>query len=68
MSKKPKRPRDPNQLAKFVVDLVTGEALPDPEPDAGKSRAALAGVYVVLQRRFESGDSGAAEGHGDHQP
>lgn len=23
----PKRPRDPNQLAKFIVDAVTGEAV-----------------------------------------
>lgn len=26
MSKTPKRPRDPNQLAKLIVDLATGEA------------------------------------------
>jgi hypothetical protein len=25
MTKTPKRPRDPNQLAKFVIDLATGE-------------------------------------------
>lgn len=25
MSKTPKRPRDPNQLAKFIVDLATGD-------------------------------------------
>lgn len=25
MSKTPKRPRDPNQLAKFIADLATGE-------------------------------------------
>lgn len=28
MSEKPKRPRDPNQLAKFIVDLATGEDNP----------------------------------------
>ena len=27
---KPKRPRDTNQLAKFIVDLATGEALDPP--------------------------------------
>jgi len=27
---KPKRPRDPNQLAKLVVDLATGEASESP--------------------------------------
>lgn len=26
MAKKPKRPRDPNQLAKMIVDIATGEA------------------------------------------
>ena len=29
---KPKRPRDTNQLAKYIVDLATGEAPPDSEP------------------------------------
>jgi hypothetical protein len=28
---KGKRPRDPNQLAKWIVDMSTGEA-PQPEP------------------------------------
>lgn len=27
----PKRPRDPNQLAKFIVDLATGQAAESPE-------------------------------------
>lgn len=27
---KPKRPRDPNQLAKLVTDMATGNAPPDP--------------------------------------
>ena len=29
MPKTPKRPRDPNQLAKLVVDLATGSRPPD---------------------------------------
>jgi hypothetical protein len=29
MPKHPKRPRDPNQLAKLIVDLATGEATED---------------------------------------
>lgn len=38
---KGKRPRDTNQLAKFIVDVTTGQVeLPD--PDAGKNPAALA--------------------------
>lgn len=34
MTKHPKRPRDPAQLAKFVVDLATGHAteIAHPEP------------------------------------
>jgi hypothetical protein len=30
--KKPRRPRDPNQLAKLIVDMATGEVPRDPEP------------------------------------
>lgn len=37
--KRPKRPRDPNQLAKFIVDLATGNA--PPPPDEGKDEAAV---------------------------
>lgn len=37
----PKRPRDPNQLAKLIVDIATGEAKDD-KPDAGKDPAAVA--------------------------
>lgn len=40
---KPKRPRDANQLAKFVVDLATGDQ-PEPKPvDDGKDPAAVKG-------------------------
>lgn len=41
MAKKPKRPRDPNQLAKMIVDLATGEA-EDKDPDKGKNPHAVA--------------------------
>ena len=37
----PKRPRDPNQLAKLIVDIATGE-VEDPSPDEGKDPAAVA--------------------------
>ena len=40
-SSKPKRPRDPNQLAKMVVDLATGEVA-DKDPDEGKNPHAVA--------------------------
>lgn len=32
---KPKRPRDVNQLAKFIVDVATGQ-IPSPDPFNGK--------------------------------
>jgi hypothetical protein len=37
---KPKRPRDTNQLAKFIVDLSVGEAT-EPDPLEGKNRSAV---------------------------
>jgi hypothetical protein len=37
-----KRPRDPNQLAKLVVDIATGETEPSLSGDAGKNPAAVA--------------------------
>jgi hypothetical protein len=54
MAKNPKRPRDPNQLGKLIVDMTTGEQsypLPEKDPAAvslgrrgglkgGKARAA----------------------------
>jgi hypothetical protein len=39
-SKRPKRPRDPAQLAKLIVDIATGQA-EDRDPDAGKDPAAV---------------------------
>lgn len=38
---KPKRPRDANQLAKFIVDLST-EQIQEPEINKGKNPAAVA--------------------------
>jgi hypothetical protein len=38
---KPKRPRDTNQLAKFITDLATGEKQ-EPDADKGKNPAAVA--------------------------
>lgn len=37
----PKRPRDPNQLAKLIADIATGEC-EDDKPDDGKDPAAVA--------------------------
>jgi len=39
-SSKPKRPRDPNQLAKLITDIATGE-VEDESPDKGKDPAAV---------------------------
>jgi len=39
--RKPKRPRDPNQLAKSIVDLATGEKT-EPNPDESKNPHAVA--------------------------
>jgi hypothetical protein len=38
---RPHRPRDPNQLAKLIVDMATGDAPPD-SLDDGKNPAAVA--------------------------
>jgi hypothetical protein len=35
-----KRPRDPNQLGKLIVDLSVGEAEEAPPTDGGKNKAA----------------------------
>lgn len=42
MTKQPKRPRDPNQLAKMVVDLASGEVEEAPET-INEKRASTAG-------------------------
>jgi hypothetical protein len=47
---KPKRPRDTNQLAKFVVELATGQ-ISEPDPYAGKDR-----------RKVDSGSLGGKKG------
>jgi hypothetical protein len=38
---KVKRPRDTNQLAKFIVDMSTGD-MQEPDKDKGKNPAAVA--------------------------
>jgi hypothetical protein len=44
--KHPKRPRDPNQLAKAIVDIATGQAQPDVdmEPSAASQLGRLGGL------------------------
>ncbi len=41
-SKTPRRPRDPNELAKFVVDMATGETDERVRMDDGRDAAAVA--------------------------
>ena len=41
MTMKPKRPRDPNQLAKLVTGIATGD-MQDNDPSAGRDPAAIA--------------------------
>ena len=41
MTTKPKRPRDPNQLAHLIAAIATGE-VEDANPDVGKDPAAVA--------------------------
>jgi hypothetical protein len=42
MPKRPRRPRDPNELAYQVFQEAIGERPPQPDPDAGKNPAAVA--------------------------
>ncbi len=42
MPKRPRRPRDPFQLAHQVIQEAIGEAPPRPDPDAMKNPAAVA--------------------------
>tara|TARA_R110002073_G_scaffold46122_1_gene126327 strand:- start:85 stop:300 length:216 start_codon:yes stop_codon:yes gene_type:complete len=44
MTDKPKRPRDANQLAKFIVDMATDDEAPVHEPDtSGQRKGGLKG-------------------------
>lgn len=39
----PKRPRDPNQLAKSIIDIATGQAEEGPEPSPMRSKSGAKG-------------------------
>jgi hypothetical protein len=66
-SSKPKRPRDINQLAKFVVDLATGEIPAEPEPvaepteDAPKTHEKLPAAVELGRRGGLKGGKARAE-------
>lgn len=55
MAKTPKRPRDPNQLAKLITDIATGETSDAPPPLVPKGRAggAARAASVSAERRVE---------------
>lgn len=60
MTDRPKRPRDANQLAKFIVDLATGEAtdaLPPPKAEAqqkgGRKGGAIRASNLPASKRSE---------------
>lgn len=44
MTRTPKRPRDPNQLAKLVVDIATGEGSEPTKETPKVTRARVAGT------------------------
>ena len=71
MHKRPKRPRDPNQLGKLIVDISVGEAddsrnMPDDsgkDPGAvalGKKGGAARAVSLSKKRRAEIATQAAA--------
>ena len=47
----PKRPRDPNQLAKLIVDIATGEAQDEPPP--AKAEGQVKGGKIGGKARAE---------------
>jgi hypothetical protein len=66
MSKTPKRPRDPNQLAKFITDIATGERSDDvPQKTSaaklgGKGGRSRAQSLTPEQRKEIAGIAAAA--------
>jgi hypothetical protein len=61
-SSKPKRPRDINQLAKFVVDLATGEAPADPQTVPEPSAQQETPSEALRQAAAELGRRGGLKG------
>ena len=61
MAKHPKRPRDPAQLAKFIVDVVTGESeIKQPIASAVKGGKARTNALTPKQRAEIAGIAAAA--------
>jgi hypothetical protein len=51
---KPKRPRDPNQLGKSIIDIATGEAEPEREKNAAAVELGRKGGLRGGKARAES--------------
>lgn len=68
MSEHRKRPRDPNQLAKAIVDLATGQAT-EPKPpqkneaaaELGRKGGAARAKKLTKKQRVEIAKKGAKE-------
>ena len=59
MAKHPKRPRDPNQLAKLVIDIAAGDAKDAPQPsDKAPMSAAEDAGYGGTSRKPALGSRG----------
>jgi hypothetical protein len=52
MATRPKRPRDPNQLAKLIVDLTTGDA--SDKPAGGRAASGRAGGLKGGKTRMDA--------------
>jgi hypothetical protein len=50
LPKRPKRPRDPNQLAKLIVDISTGERQDAPKPNEARQKGGRQGGRARAQR------------------
>jgi hypothetical protein len=55
MPKRPARPRDPNQLAKMILDIATGEAenVKPVAPKAGQRKGGLKGAKARAKKVSE---------------
>ena len=64
MIDRPKRPRDANQLAKFIVDVATGERsandAPKPQAAGGKIGGARRALTLSPEQRSEIARAAAA--------
>lgn len=64
MTDRPKRPRDANQLAKFIVDVATGDQVvndkPAPQSAGGKAGGARRAQVLSPDQRSEIARTAAA--------